>query len=391
MEYDVNLLDKIKSIADKELAFNNAIKELNYQKVKSVLEKNPEFLLPKHVSLVENIAANKDLTLTDKENLNLINKEVNYQSEKLYAGYYAYANDLKFDNANIAMRSELSTDPPCNKEPLIHYIANGADVTMLNNENLNKKLQDLAIYEIGGKKVLEQDKKELIQFATLTAIKNDDIGAYKHLDKEFDIKMIFNEDLHSVYKYASLNQANDIKEHITPQLQLNGLYKTPIDLENDNSFKNKTKIESVLETKKLIVAIENNNVPQIEKAVSNGANVSYNKIHQSINKLDDEAKSKVVFTIYNGVKERNDKLPSNLKWKFDFKETLKLQEAAVKGNAISAYNAIKNGADTKGITKENYNHLPSSDKKLFENAIYKAVNELSNRSLDIKNNNNLKL
>ena len=92
-------------------------------------------------------------------------------------------------------------------------------------------------------------------------------------------------------------------------------------------------------------------------------------------------------TIYNSSKERDLKIPEELRYKFDFKETLKLQEAAVKGNAIDAYNAIKNGADPKGITKNHYTHLPTDVKKTFENAVFKAYTEQTKNTISKTNTN----
>lgn len=405
---EIDIKDRLKSIVNKETAFLNAIKSLDYDKVNSLLKTNPEFLLPKHVVLVDDIYNNKindNNPQLDKDlnNLNLISKEVNYTAEKNYSNFYAYANKLEFDNPNLALRTELSTDPPCNKEPLIHYISKGADVTMLTNENLNKKLQDLAIYDLGGRKVLDRDKEEVINFAVVTAIKNDDIGAFKYLDKEF--KILEKNNLNSSLKeslsldvYAVNNKAEKISSYIT-ELKNNNELKTGSNVvleksDLDNNYSSQVKLKTALETKKLIEGIERVDLNKISKAISEGANVNYSRINESINKLDEESKQKIHMTVFESIKDRNKNLPEELQYKFDFKETIKLQNAAIKGNAIEAYNAIKNGGDPKGITKGNYNHLSVENKRLFENAIHKAYTELSVGLSDNKNqkrDNNLKL
>lgn len=392
MENNVSFKDRLMSIVDKELALNNAVKELNYEKVKNLLEKAPEVLLSKHLKLSDNLGKNSSLTKEQSETLSLIGLEINYVADKNFANYYAHANGLNFENPNVALRTELNSDPPCNKEPLIHYVSKGADVTMMTNDNLDRKLQDIGFTEIGGQKVLEKDKQDLINFATITAIKKDDIGAFKHLDNEFKITENQSNALEFAL-YSENNNAYKIQDYLTSLNKENTINKDisqpiPEFTGNDNSYKNEIKTNSIEETKKLVKAIINKDFSKIENAIMNGALVNYPKINECIKKHDEEDRSHIVMTVFNSIKERNEKIPENLKYKFDFKETLKLQEAAVKGNAMEAYNALKNGADPKGITKNNYTHLSNDVKTTFENAVVKGYQEHQQQFSKSHNNTN---
>jgi len=374
-EAKISYIDRIKGLVDKSQALVNGVIQNDFNKVKNVLDEAPGLLTGKHLQLSEMLGERKTLTPEQQIQASVIKSELNYVAEKNYAEFYVNKNNLSIDNPNEALKHELSIDPPTHKEPIIHYLAKGGDITLLTNDNLNKKIQDLSIGEIGGRKIIEKDKEILVNFAAYEAIKRNDVTAYKHLDKEFNITDGIKSGLSSGVEHKALieaHKADKILNYVSElaignKNSLNEFALLREDLRTDNTQQNSNKLDALAKTKELIVAISNKNIKGITKAVVEGADHKLIDYKQHIQNLDPKDQMEIMYAVKNGIQERNAK--------FDFSRTIDLQAAAVKGDALKAYNAITNGADPKGITKGTYSHLGPDERKAFENAIVKAVLE----------------
>ncbi len=379
---NISYAERLKAIVNKEQTLINGIIRHDYQKVKKILEKDFGVLTSKHLQLAEYVSGEKNLSEKESLNSSLIRTELNHLAEKNYAEFYVIKNNLVTENQTVALKDELSIDPPSHKEPLIYNISKGADINFLTKEGVDKKLHDLLISEVGGRRILEKDKETLIRFATIEAIKRDDLPAFKHLEREFNISENIKLNLSSGIELKEFIKQNSqkINTYVSALEQMGSesiseFKKITEETRSDNSLQNSVKLDTIKKTKELITAIQNLNKDKIIVALKEGADsklVDYNK---HVNFLSSKEQVFIAEAVKVGIAERNKLIPEHLKYKFDFAKTLDLQKAAIKGDALKAYNAIKNGADPSGITKNNYNHLDSDAKRAFENAILKAFNE----------------
>ncbi len=170
MDIKVTFYDKLKELVDKDSALNNAIINSDYDKFKKVLENNPGTLNSRHDKLRQEVVTRKNLNLEEKANQFCIQSEIKFQAEKNNAKFYVSENSLHTENPTQTLKDYLNDDKPSFKEPIIHYINQGADIKLLTKESLDKKLHDLSFKGYGMSKIAESDKIVIIDYAKNYAI-----------------------------------------------------------------------------------------------------------------------------------------------------------------------------------------------------------------------------
>lgn len=394
-DLNISYLDRLKELVNKDVALQNAIIDSNYKKVNETLTNHPEILSNKHEKLREAVLVAKSELLTpiDKENHYFIKTDISHLAEQNYSSDWVNRNKLTTGDHNEDLKNYLSVNQPSFKEPIIHYIKNGADIKQLTKEQLDAKLYDLNIKDFGGKKFAEDDKMAVIEYARIHAIKTDNLEAYKHLEKEFGISNNIKEGTLAgklevqyikangstkILNYAdSLNKINNFSHSESNNIDLNN---------NDGAGK---KLNTVEQNVKLKTAINNKDIPGIKDAVINGADVKL--INKENLKHLDPKEQLAVYTAANEAKEvRNDNIHKTAKFAVNSDLNKELKKAVLEKDATKAFNLIKQGADTKTLTTDDFKNHNVKEKKEMEEAIIKAVN-INSDITDNKNTTNLKI
>ena len=373
----ITYLNRVKALVNNDIALQNGIIQGDYKKVNETLTNHPEILSNKHEKLRDAVlAANgNSLTPEQKENHHFIKTDIAHLAEKHYSSDWVNRNQLTTGNHNEDLKNYLSVNEPSFKEPIIHYISNGADIKQLTKEQLDSKLYDVNVKDFGGKKFAEDDKSAVIEFAKNHAIKTDNLEAYKHLEKEFGIAQDIKEGNLSGkldMLYMKVNESSKILEY-SNSLNNKFSYTESQNINLENTVGASNKLNIVEQNQKLKTAIDSKNINGIKDAILNGADV---KIINRDNLKHIDPKDQL--EVFNAAKEAKLQRNANIDQsaKFENKPDLnkELQKAVINKEATTAFNLIKQGADTKSLTKDDFKNYSSSEKKEMEEAIIKAVN-----------------
>lgn len=363
MDMKVTFYDKLKELVDKDSALNNAIINSDYDKFKKVIESNPGTLNSRHDKLRQEVVVRKNLNLEEKANQFCIQSEIKFQAEKNNAKFYVSENSLHTNNPTQTLKDYLNDDKPSFKEPIIHYINQGADIKLLTKESLDKKLHDISFKGYGMSKIAESDKIVIIDYAKNYAIKTNNLEAYKHLEKEFGISDSIKEgkkqgeyELHFVEK----NGSNDIKTYLDRMYSLQENKTTDISLKLDQADLNK----------QLDDALSYGKLDKIKPLIIAGAD---DKIitAEKLSKLEGGKFFEVITSVKEAIAERE----INTK-EITTKQNNNLISAVENKDALKAFSAIKNGADVTILEDKHYSNFDSElEKKKFNETLISAINE----------------
>lgn len=379
MDIKVTFYDKLKELVDKDSALNNAIINSDYDKFKKVLENNPGTLNSRHDKLRQEVVTRKNLNLEEKANQFCIQSEIKFQAEKNNAKFYVSENSLHTENPTQTLKDYLNDDKPSFKEPIIHYINQGADIKLLTKESLDKKLHDLSFKGYGMSKIAESDKIVIIDYAKNYAIKTNNLEAYKHLEKEFGISDSIKEgkkqgeyELHFIQK----NGSNDIKNY------LERMYSLQENKATDNSIK----LDQTALNKQLDDALTFGKLDKIKPLIVAGAD---DKIitAEKLSKLEGGKFFEVITSVKEAIAEREINTKS-----ITSEQNNNLINAVENKDALKAFSAIKNGADVTILEDKHYINFESElEKKKFNETLITAINETKNNSQSHSNESGLSI
>ncbi len=372
---ELSYSDRLKAIYDKEQALSNAIVEANFSKVSSILKDSPEILTDKHVRLNELL---KDSSTPEALLKRLdIGEDLNYYSQLNAATYYTERNNLHLGNPTESLAAELNSKDPSHKEPIIYHLKNGADISLITKESIERKLDDISLKNYAGYKIAEMDQTEIIKFATIHAIKTNNVPALRSLEKEFEISR-------NVYlsdDYIKQN-SNMVTTNYTRGTIINEFKEN-----QEQPIVSELRLKQLNENRSLEIALSRGNIDGIKKAIVNGADESLVNL-KSIKHLDNQDQMFVILAAKEAKEERAKKIPEAAR--FDLKEEQnKLLKDAVKSNEpLKAYNAIKNGADIKVLKTDDFSHLNKIQANSLKLELQRAVNENTNNTSHSQNLNN---
>lgn len=372
--------ERLQAIYSKEQALSNAIVDANFSKVNSILKDHPEILTDKHIRLNEML---KDSSTPESLALRQdISEELNYYSQINSASYYTERNSLHIGNPTENLAAELSSKDPSHKEPIIYHLKNGADLALITKENIERKLDDISLKNYAGYKIAERDQIEIIKFATIHAIKTNNIEALKNLEKEFNIsREIY---LSDNYIKANCSLVTTNYTRGTNLSYLKNSYDQPIISE--------LKLKQLDENRKLEIALSRGDVNGVKKAIVDGADERLINL-KSIKHLDPQDQMGMMLATKEGREERAKKIPDAARYEIKEEQNQLLKDAVKNNDALKAYNAVKNGADIKCLKSDDFKHLNQIQEKALKIELQKALNENASQAqhkIVVNNQNNAK-
>lgn len=360
--------DRLKAIYDKEQSLSNAIIKGDYARVKEITDKDPQILTDKHIRLNNNLTDSS--TPEYAASRSDISNELNYKALINSSTYYTERNELHRGNPTENLKTELSSKDPSHKEPIVYHLKNGADPKLITKENIERKLDDLNIKDYAGYKIAEDDQKEIVKFATIHAIKTNNVGALKDLEKEFAISK-------EIYVSEAFIKNNCNKE------TFNYLRDTSIITPKDDlstGFISEQKLKILSETKQLEVAISRGNIDKVKEHIIAGADPKI-ITEKSLRHLDPNIQMDVFIAKNEAINLRNSKIPEHAKFDLKKEQNEKLKDAILNNEPLKAYNAIKSGADPASLSKSDFAHLNPIQANALKAELQRAVNDNAKNTL----------
>ena len=372
---ELSYSDRLKAIYDKEQSLNNAIVDANFNKVNSILKNNPEILTDKHVRLNELL---KDSSTPESLHLRLdISEDLNYYSHINSSSYYTERNNLHTGNPTENLKTELNSKDPSHKEPIIYHIKNGANLTLITKENIEKKLDDISLKNYAGYKIAEADQSSIIKFATIHAIKTNNIEALKNLEKEFNISR----EIFVSQNYIKQN-SNTETTNYTKSTNLNEFKSN-----SEQPIISELRLKQLSANKSLEIALSRGNIQKVKEAIIIGADEKLINL-KSIKHLDPQDQMAMMIATKEGNEIREKQIPESARFKLKEEHNQKLKDAVLNYEPLKAYNAIKNGADISILKQEDFKHLNSIQEKSLKIEMTKALNDNTKQASSIQLNQN---
>lgn len=378
---EITYSDRLKAIYDKEQALSNAITSANFEKVNAILKQTPEILTDKHVRLNELMKdSSTQEVLSTRQN---ISEDLNYYSQINSATYYTERNNLHLGNPTENLKAELDSRDPSHKEPIIYHLKNGADITLITKENIERKLDDISLKNYAGYKIAERDQTEIIKFATIHAIKTNNIVGLKHLEKEFGISR----EIYLSDNYIKQN-SNLVTTNYTRGTNINELKDN-----HEQPIISELKLKQLTENRNLEINLSKGNIEKVKEAILNGANEKFVNSN-SVKHLDPQDQMGMLFAAKEAVEARAKLIPKEARFELKEDQNKILKEAIKNNELLKASNAIKNGADISTLKQDDFKHLNAVQEKIIKIELQKALNSVTNKhsnSINLNQNQSKKI
>lgn len=367
---EITYSDRLKAIYDKEQALSNAIVNANFEKVNLILKQSPEILTDKHVRLNELM---KDSSTPEVLSSRLnISEDLNYYSQINSASYYTERNNLHLGNPTESLKTELNSKDPSHKEPIIYHLKNGADLSLITKENIEKKLDDFKLNNFAGYKIAERDQVDIVKFATIHAIKTNNVEALKSLEKEFNISR----EIYLSDTYIKQN-SNLVTTNYTRGTDINRLKDY-----SEQPIVSELRLKQLNENRSLEIALSRGRVEDVKQAIINGADEKLVN-SKSVKHLDPQDQIGMLKGREQALEIRNSNIDSSAKFSINQNQNEILKKAIHENNALKAYNAVKNGADIGTLKKSDFKHLNPLQEKALLVEMQKAINENTSNSIHL--------